>query len=399
MAAKAKKPETYRKQLVEQIKREYPGLLDAALEAAFLNVPRHDFLPEDIPLEKAYADEAIPVKRDSDGSVLSSSSQPSMMALMLRQLALRPGDNVLEIGAGTGYNAALMQYIVGETGNITSIELDKEIALQASMNLQRVRLGAVVSIVNADGASGYAPRASYDRIIATVGLWDVPTPWQRQLKPAGILVAPIWVEGTQVSAAFTMQPDGSLYSADNIACGFVLLRGIAAGPKVYRHVSGSTLVLAANNVRTIDSAAVHLLLSEDAETALLGQSLSIKDMWQGFLPYLALNTPEGYQFVMYSVGENQQTYGLSGSGFALIARGSACFIPFAGNGEARCFAGSDAFMAMNGALDAWEAAGRPSVDQMRLKLVPVGADKPEPPTGHYRLYSRLYHDLYAWMEF
>src|SRR6185369_4650974 len=124
---------------------------------------------------------------------------------------------------------------------------------------------AVITIVNADGAMGYAPRASYDRIIATVAVWDIPLAWQRQLKPNGILVAPIWLESMQVSAAFVVQEDGSLYSHMNIPCGFIALRGIAAGPNVTQRISSSALVLGANSISRFDSAAVHALLSEDLE--------------------------------------------------------------------------------------------------------------------------------------
>jgi len=110
--------------------RARQNLLDRSSEAAFRAVPRHVFLPGE-KLETIYADEAIAIKHDSDGSVLSSSSQPTMMAIMLRQLRLEKGDNVLEIGTGTGYNAAIMQHIVGETGYVTSIELDNQLADQA----------------------------------------------------------------------------------------------------------------------------------------------------------------------------------------------------------------------------------------------------------------------------
>ena len=198
------------------------GLLDARLESAFHAIPRAAFLPN-LPPDQAYKDEALPIKHDENGSVLSSSSQPSMMAIMLRQLDLKSGQNVLEIGTGTGYNAALLQQLVGDEGHVTTVEIDAPLAELARANLQRVAMGSVL-VVEGDGANGYAPRANYDRMMATAGIWDVPPTWVRQLKPDGLIVAPLWMEGFEVSAALTLQQDGSLASEDNRLCGFIPLR-------------------------------------------------------------------------------------------------------------------------------------------------------------------------------
>ena len=111
-----------------------------------------------------------------------------MMAIMLRQLRLRKGDNVLEIGAGTGYNAAIMQPIVGDQGHVTSVEIDQEVAEIARTNLQHAAM-THVNIATGDGIQGYAPRAAYDRILATAAIWDLPRAWVRQLRPSGRLVA------------------------------------------------------------------------------------------------------------------------------------------------------------------------------------------------------------------
>lgn len=382
----------FRQALVGALKNR-GDLLDPAIEAALLAVPRHVFL-SDLPLERAYADEAVPVKRDADGTVLSSASQPSMIALMLRQLALHPGDNVLEIGAGTGYNAALMQHIVGREGTVTSVEIDKQVADQARVNLQHTGMGEV-TIVESDGALGYAPRASYDRIIATAAVWDIPPAWIKQLKPNGILVAPVG-GAAQYSAAFRLQPDGSLYSRQNIPCRFIALRGIASGPPVYRRVNASGLTLVSDSIGQIDPIAAHLLLSEDGEQNQLGLTLTPAEYWQGLLPYLELNTPEGFIFAGYVVADNQIAYGMEGSGFALIAPGSACFVPFHGQGQAYAFAGADAFMAMRQVISEWDAAGRPGCDRLRIRLLPKKLDRPAPAAG--QVYPRRYHDLLMWLD-
>ena len=91
---------------------ETSGIRDERIAAALRDVPRHLFLPH-LPPEDAYLDDAIVTKRDADGQPISSSSQPAIMAIMLDQLTLAPGQRVLEIGAGTGYNAALMRHLVG----------------------------------------------------------------------------------------------------------------------------------------------------------------------------------------------------------------------------------------------------------------------------------------------
>src|SRR5205823_13707927 len=113
-------------------------------------------------------DDAIVTKRDADGHPVSSSSQPTIMAIMLDQLGVAAGQRVLEIGAGTGYNAALIASIVGADGAVVSIDIDDDLVASAQANT--VAAGyPQVRIVCADGADGFAGAAPYDRIIATVG--------------------------------------------------------------------------------------------------------------------------------------------------------------------------------------------------------------------------------------
>jgi hypothetical protein len=189
-----------------------------------------------------------------------------------------------------------------------------------------------------------------------------------------------------------------LYSARNLPCGFITLRGIAAGPNVYRRVSGSGLTLATSEANRVDGAAVHALLSDDAEISHLVSPMTAEDYWNGFTAYLAIKPPEGYLFAQYVVGENQQAYGLEGSGFAIITSGSACFVPYNGGGVAHSFGGADAFLAMQDALDSWDKLGRPGSANLRLQVLSKRSAQPVDLKPLSRLYYRQYHDLLVWLE-
>src|SRR3984957_3055222 len=149
--------------------------------AALHAVPRHLFLPGQPP-EATYADDAIVTKRDQAGQPISSSSQPAIMAIMLEQLGLAPGHRVLEIGAGTGYNAALISHIVGPSGQVTSIDIDPELVGTAREHLASAGF-TEVTVTCADGAGGDPGHAPYDRIIATVGVSDLAPAWLAQAVP------------------------------------------------------------------------------------------------------------------------------------------------------------------------------------------------------------------------
>lgn len=379
--------------LLQQIKRN-GGLASPQVEAAFRAVPRHVFLPH-IPLDEAYADDAVPLKYDSNGILMSSASQPTMIAIMLNQAELAPGHNVLEIGTASGYNAALIQNIVGNHGYVTTIEIDDLLARQAVRNLQNIHLGQV-RVVTGDGTVGYAPRAAYDRIIATAGVWDVPTTWWRQLKPDGRLIVPIWLDGIQVSAAFEFQDDGTFYSDNNHPCSFVYLRGDGANPQIRRQVGSSSLWLLGDDVTRIDTASLHSLLSDGIEICHLEAPQGHFDFWRGFQLYLMLNEPPNYIFTVYQVAEDRQAYGVSGFGLGLFTRASAIFTPYNEKGMSSCFGSSEAFMKFQETLDEWHRVGRPDMKQLRLRLIPITQETPTITQG--KLYRRQDHWLHVWLE-
>jgi protein-L-isoaspartate(D-aspartate) O-methyltransferase len=167
-------------------------LSSPGIEAAFHAVAREHFLSDTLSdggLAAVYRDDAIITKRTAQGLPLSSSSQPAIMAKMLELLGVQPGDQVLEIGAGTGYNAALLAYLTGSSGRVTSIDIDKDIAAQARRALHDS--GARATIVAGDGRDGYQAHAPYDRIIATASADEIPRAWLEQLRDGGRLVMPL----------------------------------------------------------------------------------------------------------------------------------------------------------------------------------------------------------------
>ncbi len=381
--------------MIEQLRLS--GILQRPeFEAAFRAMPRHHFLP-DLSPEQIYADAAVPIKRTSDGQVISSSSQPSMMLLMLEQLDLQPGHNVLEIGAGSGYNAAIMQHIVGPQGTVTSIEFDEAIARQAQDNLRRARSSQVL-VIAGDGVYGYAPRASYDRIICTANIWDIPPAWIRQLKDDGIIVAPISVDGLQYSAAFRPTGQGELFSSSNLPCGFVPMQGIASPPYISRQVGSTAMFLRGEQTQHIDTAALSALLSADQDECYLTYMPRLDEMWRGFAPYLMLNHPPDSTFVIYDVLKDRKAYGIEGAGIALFSPGSACLIPYTDTSLTYCFAGADAFMMVDAVLNQWVDAGKPANEALRLRLRPIVEGETNTLLEHGRVYPRRAHHLYAWFE-
>ncbi|MGH2481004.1 MAG: protein-L-isoaspartate O-methyltransferase family protein, partial [Ktedonobacteraceae bacterium] len=142
------------------------------MREAFLTVPRHAFLTPSIDgvheqwLNEVYQDTAILTKQDACGKPLSSSSQPSIMVLMLESLEVQPAMRVLEIGTGTGYNAALLAHLAGSPAQITTIDIDPALTALARSRIENV-IGAGMCLFTGDGRLGVPNCGPYDRIIAT----------------------------------------------------------------------------------------------------------------------------------------------------------------------------------------------------------------------------------------
>ncbi|MGH3913856.1 MAG: methyltransferase, FxLD system [Pseudonocardiaceae bacterium] len=215
------RPDDLRNRMVDHI-HAAGHLRSIRIEQVLRKVPRHLFVPE-ASIEDAYANRHVTTKPGSNDRPASCASVPTVVAMMLSQLNARPGDRVLEIGAGTGYNAALLAELVGETGQVSTIDIDPEVTAQARYALNKTGYDQV-RVITGDGALGDPDHAPFDRIIVTVGPWDLPPTWQDQLARGGRLVVPLHWRGQARSVAFTHE-QGVLRASDSQLCGFIPMIG------------------------------------------------------------------------------------------------------------------------------------------------------------------------------
>jgi protein-L-isoaspartate(D-aspartate) O-methyltransferase len=288
--------------LIDQLKQNIPeSILTSKIEEAFRAVPRHMFLP-DLPLDQVYRDDAIVTKKEG-ASALSSSSQPSVMVMMLKQLGLEPGHQVLEIGAGTGYNAALMAYMVGETGKVTTVDIDEDTAAGARERLTEAGFGWV-EVVCADGGYGHEGSAPYDRIIITAGAEEISPKWREQLKQGGRIVVPLSIlpGGRQMSVCFELNGE-RLASISLILCGFMPLRGAFTGATAAEYVeaplgpdTGLLLHLRADDPQEVDAEVVYKLLTGPSENLQTGVTVHERELVAKFFLWSRLlRIDKGYR--------------------------------------------------------------------------------------------------------
>lgn len=382
------------------------------VEAAFLAVRRHDFLSSHPP-ETAYRDQVVTTKV-ADGIPLSASTQPSLMAAMLEQLGLRRGHRVLEVGAGTGYNAALMAHVVGPTGQVVTLDLDEDIVAEAQDNLRRAGFQRVACICG-DGGDGHEAAAPYDRIIVTVGSWDIPPALMRQLRQGGRLVIPISLRGPQRSVAFEREPEG-LRSVSIVDCDFsTAFRGEFAGPVVREQVApGGGVYVWFDYARRLDSEITYQLLTAPSRES-GGVSATVREVFSGIYLWLALHTETFFQLgvagarlgdlrcLLSIPGKLGLTAGLfDGDSMALLSLRSDDD-PAMSLDDPRRFAISIRCAGPNaeigrrlaGLIRAWDEAGRPGTAGLRVIAYPIDATY-DPSPGEFVVDKRWSRLVLSW---
>ncbi|MDJ0631835.1 MAG: methyltransferase domain-containing protein [Xenococcaceae cyanobacterium MO_188.B29] len=211
------------------------------IETAFLETPRHLFirrykllkkekwhevnesnLEEHLPI--LYRNYSLDLWREDGDKRVSTISQPSLVLYMLNLLKLEPGHKVLELGAGSGWNAALMGHIVGAEGHVYSMEIIPEVAKIATENIDRFGVNNV-SIIEGDAGDGYETESPFDRIIFTAGTFDLPRNLYHQIKEGGLLLVVIKNEGGGDNLFLLQKKDEYFESLDSSPCGFVYMTG------------------------------------------------------------------------------------------------------------------------------------------------------------------------------
>lgn len=253
-----------RRALVDQL-RERGEIRSDRVAEAFRAVPRHQFVPE-ASVEEAYANDVVITKRDERGNLVSSVSAPWIQAEMLEQSGLGPGMRALEIGSG-GYNAALMAELVGERGEVITVDIDPEVTdraqrLLAETGYDRVR---VLCADGTYGAGDSAPTGGFDAVIVTAQASDVPAAWTDQLAANGRLVVPLSFGGMHRSVCFEREA-GHLRSRELTVCGFVGMRGDNPATGHTVHLSGNDLWLSVDEGQHVDEVALRSAVSSSPQT-------------------------------------------------------------------------------------------------------------------------------------
>jgi protein-L-isoaspartate(D-aspartate) O-methyltransferase len=234
--------EKMQKQLLEQAQFiYYQNPISEPTQKAYLATPRHLFVKRyrevgtkewnevnednlESHLARLYQDKALVLFGEDPVNLQSTISQPSFVLRILDMLQLKPGQKVFELGAGSGWNAALMGHLVGPEGHVYSLEILPEAAGTAWATIKQLGINNV-SIIEADGGEGYSKEAPYDRAIFTAGTYDLPHHFFEQIVDGGLLLVIIKNEGGGDNLFLMCKKNDHFESVEAMNCGFVQMTG------------------------------------------------------------------------------------------------------------------------------------------------------------------------------
>ncbi|MEV7027876.1 methyltransferase, FxLD system, partial [Kitasatospora sp. NPDC093558] len=306
-----------------------------AVEAAFRAVPREPFLPG-FPLETAYADNPTYTKTDGSGTQISAASQPAIVAMMLEQLAARPGEKIFEAGAGTGLNAAYLSHIVGTDGHVVTVDVDEDLVDGARKHLADAGITNVEAVLG-DGALGHPDAAQYDRVIATVSTTEMPTAWLRQVKPTGRIVLPLRLRGTASRVIAFERGESGWVSVDDQLAVFMPLRGSMDDARRTVHLTGEgdvTLQVHKDQDQAVDAELLAGVLDTERHERWTGVTIPAGTTYEFHDLWLALTLPNS--IMRMSVARTARDRGvtpmLPWGAMATVQDGSLAYLTL-GDGE------------------------------------------------------------------
>jgi len=354
----------------------------AAVAEAFRKVPRHFFVPA-VSLREAYADQVIQTKAEG-GEPMSTLSQPTAIATMLEQLELLPGMRALEIGAGSGYNAALLAEIVeGKGAAVTSVDIDPDMVGRARRALAASGYDSV-EVRQGDGFT-FTTERPVDRIELSVESPCISPAWVKSLLPGGLLLLPLRIKGIQyITPAFVLDR-GHLESKTVSGCAFMPLRGKAPGITPRFRLPGADDVWFIWEGR------------DEFPAGALGRAFKGKreEHELGDLPIAGLAYAVLMDELAFSVAPKRGELGQGPiSGFCDPDSGSVCLISGSrrsDNLSVESYSGSGAVGRLLSGLEGWNRAGRPGPEKLHIMAYPKGS-APEPQTG-WRFIVKPFFDL------
>ena len=379
---------------------ERGGLSSPQVAAALGEVPRHVFVPG-VELSEAYADQAV-VTHYRDGLPASSASQPAIVAAMLEQLRPPAGGSVLEIGAGTGYNAALLSKLVGPSGRVVTVDIDPEVADEARSHLSEAGI-TNVEVICGDGALGWPGNAPYGGIIVTAGASDLAPAWVGQLAAHGRLVVPLSIRGVQQCVTLA-RADGHLRSVSVCECGFMPLAGAMANADTRQPVPGHPGVYVGTAAETeVDIGLVGDVMDDRGPVTGLGISAPALEVFGSLGRWLAFHDRAAAALIYIGPAAGADASGVppvldfshrgdaQRSSPCLLGRAGLAVLDLAGPVATACDPGlrTTLELAVRGygqagpetarlseLVAAWDAAGRPGAGRLRIEAYPAGVSVP-----------------------